>query len=81
MKSLIVIAAGLGYEDLEKRNLLKMAGLEFKPAESIFPAVTCVAQATFRTALEPFEHGMTSNGYFSRDLFKPSFWEQNSSLV
>lgn len=81
MKSLIVIAAGLGYEDLEKRNLLKMAGLEFKPAESVFPAVTCVAQATFRTALEPFEHGMTSNGYFSRDLFKPSFWEQNSSLV
>ena len=44
MKSLIVIAAGLGYEDLEKRNLLKMAGLEFKPAESVFPAEICPKQ-------------------------------------
>ena len=81
MKALVVIAAGLGYEDLERRNLLKMAGLNFNPASSVFPALTCVAQASFRTASEPLEHAMTSNGYFSRDLFKPYFWEQNSSLV
>ena len=45
MKHLIVIAAGLGYEDLERRGLQEMAGLTFRPAASTFPAVTCVAQA------------------------------------
>ena len=81
MNHLIVIAAGLGYEDLERRGLTKMAGLAFSPAASAFPAVTCVAQATFRTAAEPRDHGMTSNGFFSRTLRKPSFWEQSAALV
>jgi predicted AlkP superfamily pyrophosphatase or phosphodiesterase len=81
VKALTVIAAGLGFEDLEKRKLLKMAGLDFKPATSVFPAVTCVAQASFRTAAEPIDHAMTSNGYYSRELCKPFFWEQSSSLV
>ncbi len=81
MKHLIVIAAGLGYEDLDRRGLRKMSGLEFRPAESVFPAVTCVAQATFRTAAEPCDHGMVSNGFFSRTLLKPSFWEQSAALV
>ena len=81
MKSLIVMAAGLGYGDLERRGLLKLAGLDFKPAESVFPAVTCTAQATFRTASDPREHGMTSNGFYSRTLMKPAFWEQSASLV
>ena len=81
MKNLIVVAAGLGYEDLESRGLLSMAGLTFRPAASVFPAVTCVAQATFRTAAEPCDHGMVSNGFFSRTLLKPSFWEQSAALV
>ena len=81
MKHLIVIAAGLGYEDLDRRGLKKMAGLEFRPAESVFPAVTCVAQATFRTAAAPCDHGMVSNGFFSRKLMRPSFWEQSATLV
>ena len=81
MKNLIVMAAGLGYEGLEKRGLLKLAGLDFKPATSVFPAVTCTAQASFRTASAPREHGMTSNGFFSRTLMKPSFWEQSAALV
>ena len=81
MKNLIVMAAGLGYEGLEKRGLLKLAGLDFKPATSVFPAVTCTAQASFRTASVPREHGMTSNGFFSRMLMKPSFWEQSAALV
>ena len=81
MKNLVVMAAGLGYEGLEKRGLLKMAGLEFRPAASAFPAVTCTAQATFRTAADPREHGMTSNGFYSRALMKPAFWEQSAALV
>ena len=81
MTHLIVMAAGLGYEDLARRNQLKMAGLSFRPAASVFPAVTCTAQATFRTASAPRRHGMTSNGVFSRTFQKPAFWEQSAALV
>ena len=81
MKNLVVMAAGLGFEGLEKRGLLKMAGLEFRPAASVFPAVTCTAQATFRTATDPRVHGVTSNGFYSRTLMKPAFWEQSAALV
>ena len=81
MKHLVVMAAGLGYEGLERRKLLRMGGLEFRPAASVFPAVTCVAQASFRTAADPCEHGMTSNGFYSRALRKPAFWEQSAALV
>lgn len=81
MKQLVVMAAALGYQGLERRKLLRLAGLDFKPATSVFPAVTCVAQASFRTATEPRVHGMTSNGFYSRVLRKPSFWEQSASLV
>ena len=81
MKNLVVMAAGLGYEGLERRGLLNMAGLSFRPATSVFPAVTCTAQASFRTAAEPRAHGMTSNGFFSRTLMRPSFWEQSAALV
>lgn len=81
MTHLIVMAAGLGYEDLARRSRLRMAGLEFKPAASVFPAVTCTAQASFRTAAPPRIHGMTSNGVFSRTLRRPSLWEQSAALV
>lgn len=81
MKQLVVMAAALGYHGLEQRKLLRLAGLDFKPATSVFPAVTCVAQASFRTATEPRLHGMTSNGVYLRVLQKPSFWEQSAALV
>ncbi len=81
MKNLVVMAAGLGYEGLAKRNKLKLAGLAFQPARSVFPAVTCTAQASFRTAAAVRAHGMTSNGFFSRTLMKPAFWEQSAALV
>lgn len=81
MKHLIVMAAGLGHRLLEENNSLDMAGLSFSPAESTFPAVTCTAQATFRTASEPSVHGMTCNGIYSRELRKAMFWEQSSALV
>jgi len=81
MKKLTVMAAGLGYGLLERRKATKMAGLEFSPRRSVFPAVTCVAQATLRTGLPPSEHGMIANGFWSNDLRKPLFWEQNAALV
>ena len=65
MKTLTVVAAGLGYNLLERNGMLEMAGLKFHSAPSVFPAVTCVAQASLRTGLSPAEHGMVSNGWWS----------------
>ncbi len=81
MKKLNVIAAGLGYGLLERNGMLEMAGLRFGPAPSVFPAVTCVAQASLRTGLTPAEHGMVSNGRWFEELGKPLFWEQSARLV
>ena len=81
MKKLTVMAAGLGYGLLERNGMTEIAGLKFAPKASVFPAVTCVAQATLRTGLAPSEHGMISNGYWSDELQKPIFWEQSCRLV
>ncbi len=81
MKRLNVVAAGLGWNLLERNGLTSFAGLSFAPRPSVFPAVTCVAQATLRTGLSPAEHGMVSNGYWSETFRKPLFWEQSARLV
>ena len=81
MKKLTVIAAGLGYRLLERNGMLEMAGLKFGSAPSVFPAVTCVAQASLRTGLSPDEHGIVSNGWWSENLRKPLFWEQSAKIV
>ena len=81
MKRLTVMAAGLGYGLLERNGMTEIAGLKFMPKASVFPAVTCVAQASLRTGLSPAEHGMISNGYWSEALRKPVFWEQSCRLV
>ena len=81
MKRLTVSVANLGYGLLERNGLLQMAGLRFAPMSSVFPAVTCVAQASLRTGLVPAEHGLLANGFWSEDLHKPLFWEQNAGLV
>ena len=81
MKHLVVSVAGLGWEDLERAGGETLCGLRFSPSESVFPALTCVAQGTLRTGLLPCGHGMTSNGYYSKTLQRPLFWEQSSALV
>ena len=87
MKQLTVIAAGLGWKTLERglgtsiNGPLGIAGLKAASAPSVFPAVTCVAQASLRTGLSPAEHGMISNGWWSETLKKPLFWEQSAALV
>jgi len=73
-KLLVVQVAALGWE------LVKHLP-EFKAAESFFPAVTCTAQAGFRTASLPREHGMVSNGVHLPALRKILFWEQSAALV
>lgn len=53
----------------------------FRKTGSVFPAVTCTAQASVRTGALPSVHGMIGNGLFFRDLRKVLFWEQAASLV
>ena len=54
---------------------------EFRPVQSIFPAVTCPVQAAFRTGTTPSQNGLVANGLFFSDLRKVMFWEQSATLV
>jgi predicted AlkP superfamily pyrophosphatase or phosphodiesterase len=78
-KLLVVDCAALGWDLVSKQP--PPAGLVFKSIETVFPAVTCVAQASFRTAAQPAAHGLVGNGQYFRDLKRVLFWEQASSLV
>lgn len=80
-KLLVIQVAALGYDLLEEAGLLSLAGLDMRPAESVFPAVTSTVQATMRTASLPTEHGVSANGFLSRDLHRVLFWEQSAALV
>jgi predicted AlkP superfamily pyrophosphatase or phosphodiesterase len=73
-KLLVVDIAALGWSAVSHLP-------EFQPAQTVFPAVTCTVQASFRTAAAPQAHGMVGNGLFFRDLRKVLFWEQSASLV
>lgn len=73
-KLLVVQVAALGW-DLVK----DIPG--FQAAEAFFPAVTCTAQAGFRTASLPRDHGMVANGVRLPDLRKILLWEQSAGLV
>ncbi len=80
-KWLVVQVAGLGYDLATTHAGFAALDWEFQAMNSVFPALTCTAQATFRTASPVAVHGMASNGYFCRDLSKALFWEQASALV
>lgn len=76
-KLLVIDVAALGWE-----AATRLPGkFAFQKAESPFPAVTCTAQATFRTASLPKSHGCVSNGRYFPELRKVLFWEQSASLV
>jgi predicted AlkP superfamily pyrophosphatase or phosphodiesterase len=80
-KLLVVQAAGLGFDFLKSHAALSMAGMDFHPLDTVFPALTCTVQASFRTASRPDQHGMPCNGIYDRRLRKPMFWEQSSAMV
>ena len=73
-KLLVVAVAGL-------TRKFGIAGLQWHTMQSVFPAVTCTVQASFRTASPPGKHGMVANGSFFRTLNRPMFWEQSARLV
>lgn len=54
---------------------------EARPLGAVLPAVTCSAQATFLTGLEPRDHGIVGNGWYFRDLGEVFLWRQHNRLV
>ena len=80
-KGLIIQVAALGHDLLRRSNHATLNGMPIHPVKPVFPALTCPFQASFRTGLNPDQHGMTANGLFNRTLCKASFWEQSARLV
>lgn len=80
-KLLVIQVAALGYDFLRRHHGETWHDLRFSALRSVFPAVTCTVQASFRTGLRLSEHGMVANGIFCRDLRRAFFWEQSSALV
>jgi len=75
LRKLLVIEAAALAEKLD------LPSLEFRSMQSVFPAVTCTVQASFRTASVPAAHGMIANGLYHRALHRCMFWEQSADLV
>ena len=51
------------------------------PLQGVFPAVTCTAQASMLTGLEPRQHGIVANGWYFRELAEIWLWRQANQLV
>ncbi|MFJ8657555.1 nucleotide pyrophosphatase/phosphodiesterase family protein [Streptomyces rochei] len=49
--------------------------------DTVLPAVTCSAQATFLTGTLPAEHGIVGNGWYFRDLGEVLLWRQSHELI
>ena len=77
---LVIQVAGLG-DELVRRHKLSCRGRAYHAMETVFPALTCPAQASFRTAQPPSAHGVLANGLYQRELRRALFWEQSSALV
>jgi predicted AlkP superfamily pyrophosphatase or phosphodiesterase len=80
-KLLVIQAAGLGYEFLRYWQATRLENLEFQPCVPVFPALTCTAQAAFRTGADPVSQGMPANGFFLRPESRAHFWDQAAAWV
>lgn len=79
-KILVIQAAALGYDLIQGKKGLWQE-MNFQPLTPPIPAVTCTAQATFRTGSSPATHGMVANGLYHKNIQQPMFWEQSSNQV
>jgi predicted AlkP superfamily pyrophosphatase or phosphodiesterase len=81
MKLLVVQCAALGHDAWRRHARADFwASLGPERVRTVFPAVTCTVQASFRTALPPGAHGMVANGFIDKCLHRAMFWEQSSDL-
>ncbi len=80
-KQVVVIdVVGLTPRLLRKMPRLRQLPLN-RELETVLPAVTCSAQATFLTGTMPSEHGIVGNGWYFRDLGEVFLWRQHNKLV
>lgn len=47
----------------------------------VFPCLTLPGQASLSTGKYPSEHGIVANGFYYRERYEVSFWDQYRSLV
>jgi len=81
MRILSIQVAALGHSTFSRFASADFwPSLSMRPLKASFPALTCSAQATLRTATEASAHGVVGNGFFERALRKPLFWEQSARL-
>ena len=80
---LVVQVAGLGLQLASQDATIRQAlpGLTVNALHPPFPALTCSAQATFRTATNPASHGVVANGWLDRVAHRATFWEQSADWV
>jgi predicted AlkP superfamily pyrophosphatase or phosphodiesterase len=79
---LVVQVAALDWQLVQRFPAIGQGlDLSFVPLAPVFPAVTCAAQATFRTGLAPEQHGIVGNGLFNRSTRRVGFWEQSAHLL
>ncbi|HLW68561.1 MAG TPA: alkaline phosphatase family protein, partial [Gemmataceae bacterium] len=52
-----------------------------RPLREVLPAVTCTAQASILTGVQPQQHGIVGNGWLYRDTMEIRFWQQSNHLL
>ena len=81
---LLIDVVGLAWRHIGAHtpNLAALAKDGFAaPMDTVLPAVTCSAQATMLTGLEPHEHGAVGNGWYFDDVGEVLFWRQSNACV
>lgn len=78
---LILDVAALGWDFIQDLPGNLRGGIPFRPMETVFPALTCPVQASFRTEALPCFHGVAANGFYDRTLARTFFWEQSATLI
>ncbi|MEM7428735.1 MAG: nucleotide pyrophosphatase/phosphodiesterase family protein [Pseudomonadota bacterium] len=83
-KTLVILVVGLaphlvGPHTPNLSKLVSRGGM--RHLKEITPAVTCSAQSTLVTGLEPSGHGIVANGWYFKDLCEVLLWRQPNGLV
>ena len=81
---LVLCCVGLTPELLGEHtpHINALAQLGFQaPLTSSVPAVTCTAQTSMLTGVEPNQHGIVGNGWYFRELGEVWLWRQSQQLV
>jgi len=83
-QTLVILVVGLspalvGEHTPHLKKLSQRGAL--RPLKAVTPAVTCTAQSTLLTGLQPSDHGIVGNGWYFRDLAEVWLWRQSNHLV